>query len=83
MLAYYIRCFINVLQLILGYVLPLDPACPFVSKYVLHIHTTYQSGILDQGENRVSQAKMIRNAEKFLYNLWERRLLITFEASTV
>ena len=49
MLAYYIRCFMNVLVLILGCVPPRDPACPFVSKYILHIHTTYQSGILGQG----------------------------------
>ena len=27
---------------------PRDPAFPFVSKYVLHIYTTYQSGILCQ-----------------------------------
>ena len=49
MFAYYISCFINVFQLILGCVPPRDPACPFVSKYVLHIHTTYQSGTLGQG----------------------------------
>ena len=30
-------------------VFPRDRAYPFVSKYVLHIHTTYESGILDQG----------------------------------
>ena len=39
----------NVLVLILGCVPPRDPACPFVSKYILHIHTTYKSGILGQG----------------------------------
>ena len=39
---------------------PRDPAHPFVSKYVLHIHTTYRSGILGQGgggEDRISQVK--------------------------
>ena len=46
-----------------------DPACPFVSKYLLHVHTTYQSGILGSmggtgaswwhpGGNRVNQAKI-------------------------
>ena len=35
------------------------------------------------GTGRVSQAEMVRNAEKFLYNLWERKIQIIFEASTV
>ena len=28
---------------------PRDPAYPFASKYSLHLHKTYQSGILGQG----------------------------------
>ena len=47
MLDYYIRCFIQCLVVNFGVCFPRDPA-PFVSKYVLHIHTTYQSGILGQ-----------------------------------
>ena len=34
-------------------------------------HTTYQSGILGQGGNRVSQEKMVHNAEKFHYCVYE------------
>ena len=45
---------------------PRDPTYPFVSKYFSHIHTTYQSGILGQGGNRVNKAK---NSEKFLNSL--------------
>ena len=36
---------------------PRDPACPFVSKYVLYIQTTYQSGILGQGGWGTGSAK--------------------------
>ena len=54
-----------------------------VSKYVLHIHTTYQSGIVGQeGEQDQPNKKMVRNAEKFLYSL-SKRFKIIFEASTV
>ena len=68
MLAYYIRCLVN-----FGVCSPPWPSMPFCQKYVLHIHTAYQSGILGQGGGaRVSQANMVRNAEKFLYKLYEK-----------
>ena len=59
--------------------------CPFVSKYVLHIHIQiYESDILGQGrETWSAKQKMVHNAEKFLYSLWKRRLYITFEAATL
>ena len=46
MFAYYIRCFIVDY---FGYAPPPDPACPSVSKYVLHIHISYQRDTLGQG----------------------------------
>ena len=47
----------NVLLLIFECVPPRDPKCPFISKYFLHIHTTYQSGILGQGGEQGQQSK--------------------------
>ena len=46
---------------------PLEPACPFDSTCVFHIHTSYQSGILGLVGNRVSKAKMY-NFLKFSMN---------------
>ena len=36
---------------------PRDPACPFVSKYLSPIHTTYQSGIVGQRGEQGQQSK--------------------------
>ena len=40
---------------------PRDPACPFVSLCVFHIHTSYQSGILGLGGGGGEQGQQGEN----------------------
>ena len=70
MLAYYIRCFMNVLVLILGCVPPPVTKHALLSAstfYTFTQHIKVASWV--KGGNRDNQTKMVRNAEKFLYNL--------------
>ena len=45
------------LSLFLDMFPPLDPRCPLVNEMSPHIYTTYVSGILGLGGNRVVDAK--------------------------
>ena len=44
---------------------PRDPACPFVSLCVFHIHTTYQSGILGLGGEQGQRGENVQFPEIF------------------
>ena len=49
MLTDYVKSSYTVLNFISRFVTHLDPACPFVSKSILCIYTTYLSGMLGPG----------------------------------
>ena len=57
---------------------PSTPLCPLSAStfYTFTQHIKVASWVKGEGGNKVSQAKMVRNAEKFLYNLWEKRFYL-------
>ena len=57
---------------------PRDPACPFISKYLSPIHTTYQSGIVGQvgGE----QGQQSKTRWKILYQFMQKKILDNFQS---
>ena len=69
----------------------LDPACPFISKCVLHSPTTYQSGILGRwrrgggegGQGQPSTKWLIKLRSSFI--VYEKKKLdyFIFEASII
>ena len=66
----------NVLQLILGWVCvtPRDPACPFITKHVLHIHTTYQIDFLGKGGTGPAKQKWFETLKSPI-TVYEKRTL--------